>query len=143
ALCPPSATQGLYPCETFGGGLAPWISKVYIDRPDFAAFPMLEGALRKRIDVDLGEGEILFIPSGWWHEVTALSEDYVCSVNRFWKVRPLARLSTAPRAAILYGVNKFPLSWSLAVHRRIQTIVDAVNGHPHAEVHPPHASPPT
>jgi lysine-specific demethylase 8/hypoxia-inducible factor 1-alpha inhibitor (HIF hydroxylase) len=128
SLFPPHATQGLYPFETFGGGLAPWISKVYIDRPDFSVFPLLANALGKRLDISLAEGEILFIPSGWWHEVTALSDDYVCSVNRFWKVRPLSRLSTAPRAAVLYGVNKFPLSWSLAVHRRIQTLVDAFSG---------------
>lgn len=123
SLFPPGATQGLYPFEAFGGGLAPWISKVYIDRPDFLAFPLLAEALRKRMDIDLAEGEILFIPSGWWHEVTALGEDYVCSANRFWKVRPLARLSTAPRAAVLYGVHKFPLAWSLAVHRRIEALL--------------------
>jgi lysine-specific demethylase 8/hypoxia-inducible factor 1-alpha inhibitor (HIF hydroxylase) len=128
SLFPPGATQGLYPFEAFGGGLAPWISKVYIDRPDFSAFPLLADALPRRLDIDLAEGEILFIPSGWWHEVTALGDDYVCSVNRFWKVRPLTRLSTAPRAAVLYGVHKFPLAWSLAVHRRIEALLRTVNG---------------
>jgi Cupin-like domain len=130
SLFPPQATPGLYPFETFGGGLAPWISKVYIDRPDFSAFPLLADALCQRVDINLVEGEILFIPSGWWHEVTALSEDYVCSANRFWKVRPLFRLVSAPRAAVLYGVNKFPLSWSLAVHRRIQTLTHLFSGRP-------------
>lgn len=127
SLFPPSATRGLYPFEAFGNGLAPWISKVYIDNPDFSTFPHLASSLSQRIDLDLREGEVLFIPSGWWHEVTALGEDYVVSVNRFWKVRPLLRLAAAPRAAVLYGVHKFPMSWSLAVHKRIQALLNAVS----------------
>ncbi|HEY9640048.1 MAG TPA: cupin-like domain-containing protein [Coleofasciculaceae cyanobacterium] len=91
ALFPPSQTANLYPFPVYvhlwhGMKVRSWFSQVYPDRPDFAAFPRLRQALNHRYDLVLQQGEVLYIPSGWWHEVTALGDEMVCSVNRFWKV---------------------------------------------------------
>ena len=96
-LFPPSQTSNLYPFPVaihlrHGLKLRSWFSQVYPERPDFQAFPKLKTALQYKQEVLLNRGEILFIPAGWWHEVTALGEEMVCSVNRFWGVSPLSRV---------------------------------------------------
>lgn len=105
SLFPPSVQEGLYPFEMSHGGLTPNFSQVYIDRPDFDRFPRLRAALAERRMVDLAEGETLYMPVGWWHEIEALGNDYICSVNRFWKVDPIWRYREAPQAAYLYGMS--------------------------------------
>ncbi|GAB4382037.1 MAG: hypothetical protein Kow00121_41680 [Elainellaceae cyanobacterium] len=103
-LFPPSQTANLYPYSIFvhlryGLKLRSWFSQVYPDRPDFQAFPKFRQALQYRQEIILNQGEILYIPAGWWHEVTALvnemsdemSDEMVCSVNRFWQVYPTQR----------------------------------------------------
>lgn len=95
-LFPRSQTANLYPYPFYvhlwrGLKLRSWFSRVYPDRPDLEAFPKLKEALQHRYEVVLTSGEILFIPAGWWHEVTALGSEMVCSVNRFWRVYPTHR----------------------------------------------------
>jgi len=95
-LFPPSQLNNLYPFPllkhlTCGLKLRSWFSQVYPDRPDFEAFPHLQEALKYRCEVILQPGEVLYIPAGWWHEVTALGNELVCSVNRFWRVSPPLR----------------------------------------------------
>jgi len=95
-LFPPSQTANLYPYPFYahlrhGLKLRSWFSRVYPDRPDFQAFPKLREAFKHRRDVILNPGEALYIPAGWWHEVTAMGDDMVCSVNRFWRIYPTPR----------------------------------------------------
>lgn len=95
-LFPPSQTANLYPFPFYvhlrhGMKLRSWFSQVYPDRPDFDAFPRLREALRHRYEIILNPGELLYIPAGWWHEVVALGDEMVCSVNRFWRVYPTTR----------------------------------------------------
>lgn len=102
-LFPPSQTGNLYPFPfylhlRYGLKLRSWFSQVYPDRPDFEAFPRLKTALKHKLDIILHPGEVLFIPAGWWHEVTALgsetdreSDAMVCSLNRFWRIYPTRR----------------------------------------------------
>jgi lysine-specific demethylase 8/hypoxia-inducible factor 1-alpha inhibitor (HIF hydroxylase) len=100
-LFPPSQTFNLYPFPfyahlRYGLKLRSWFSRVYPDQPDFAAFPKLRTALQYKYDVTLHPGEMLYIPAGWWHEVTSLDSEVdrdglVCSLNRFWRVFPTAR----------------------------------------------------
>ena len=52
-----------------------------IDNPDLDQFPRF--ALAERYEVFLEEGDIIFIPALWFHNVTAL--DFSISVNVFWK----------------------------------------------------------
>lgn len=65
---------------------------VYPENPDFASFPKLKQALQHKQEVILNQGELLYIPAHWWHEVTALGDEMVCSVNRFWRVYPTSRV---------------------------------------------------
>jgi hypothetical protein len=76
-LFPPSQTFNLYPFPfyahlRYGLKLRSWFSRVYPDQPDFETFPRLRQALQHRSDIILQPGELLYIPAGWWHEVTAL-----------------------------------------------------------------------
>ncbi len=105
SLFPPHVQEGLYPFEMSHGGLTPNFSQVYIDQPDFDKFPLMRSALPERRTLDLAEGETLYMPVGWWHEIEALGNDYICSVNRFWKVDPIWRYSQAPQAGYLYGMS--------------------------------------
>ncbi|MEA5471031.1 cupin-like domain-containing protein [Spirulina sp. 06S082] len=99
-LFPPSQTPNLYPFSIFvhlyrGLEMRSWFSKLYPEQPDFQAFPNYRKALPYKQEVLLAPGEILYIPAGWWHEVSALGntlgDDMVCSINRFWRVYPTLR----------------------------------------------------
>jgi hypothetical protein len=103
-LFPPAATAGLYPFPLTGSPIKPWFSQVDIARPDFRRFPGLEQALKQRLDVKLEVGDALFIPAFWWHEVSAAADDYVCSVNQFWKVEPRWRSLVHGRRALALSV---------------------------------------
>lgn len=95
-LFPPSQTFNLYPFPfyahlRYGLKLRSWFSRVYPDHPDFESFPKLRQALKHKYDITLNPGDVLYIPAGWWHEVTSLGTGMVCSVNRFWRVYPTRR----------------------------------------------------
>lgn len=95
-LFPPAQTYNLYPIPIYkpmryGLTLRPVYSQVYPDRPDLDAFPNFAQAQSHATEIILNPGEILFLPAGWWHEVTSLEGGVVCSVNRFWHVLPLSR----------------------------------------------------
>lgn len=97
ALFPPQELNNLYPFPVsvhlkHGLKLRASYSQVYPDRPDFATFPKLRQALQQRYDLTLRAGEVLYLPAGWWHEVTTVGDEVVCSINRFWHPHPL----TAP-----------------------------------------------
>lgn len=96
-LFPPEQTKNLYAFPTYihlfrGLNMRSWFSQVYPDNPDLEAFPRLERALEHKVEVILEPGEGLFIPSGWWHEVSAVGNDMIVSINRFWNVVPRQRL---------------------------------------------------
>ena len=120
-LFPPSQTYNLYPIPVYkqllyGLKLRPVYSQVYPEKPDFQAFPKFRNALPHAVEVVLKPGEMLFLPAGWWHEVTSLGEGMVCSVNRFWNVFPIARaLATWPKWRAHFGsVLATPhLTWNL------------------------------
>ncbi|MEB3356093.1 MAG: cupin-like domain-containing protein [Synechococcales bacterium] len=95
-LFPPHQTYNLYPIPVYkqlryGLKLRSVYSQVYPQRPDLQTFPRFAGAMPHASEVILQQGEILFLPAGWWHEVTSLGDGVVCSINRFWNVLPPAR----------------------------------------------------
>lgn len=95
-LFPPCQTYNLYPIPVlkqlrYGLQLRAVYSQVYPEHPNFNTFPKFRQALPHRQDGILKRGDILFIPAGWWHEVTGLGDKMVCSVNRFWNVLPVSR----------------------------------------------------
>lgn len=110
ALFPPRHWPDLYPFPATDGGMSWAFSQVKQATPDLKRFPRLAGALEQRIDVDLEEGEILFIPACCAHEITGQpsladgsAADHVLSVNRFWRTDPqLVRPHLPPDAAVSY-----------------------------------------
>lgn len=95
-LFPPSELYNIYPFPIsahlrHGLKLRSTYSQIYPDKPDFETFPRLKEAFQNCYEVILEPGEVLFIPATWWHEVTALGDGMVCSVNRFWNIRPVSR----------------------------------------------------
>jgi len=54
------------------------------DQPDFDQFPLSRGATA--YEAVLQPGEVLFIPSRWWHAVTALDHSITVSYNFFNRV---------------------------------------------------------
>ncbi|TVQ18444.1 MAG: cupin-like domain-containing protein [Leptolyngbya sp. DLM2.Bin15] len=99
-LFPPSQTYNLYPFPLYkqllhGLTLRPVYSQVYPENPDYQAFPKFRQAKQFQQEVILNPGEVLFLPAGWWHEVSSLGDGMVCSVNRFWNVLPPSRALTS------------------------------------------------
>lgn len=95
-LFPPSQTYNLYPFPVYihlryGLKLRCWFSRVSPENPNLQLFPKFEQALQHKSEVILNPGEVMFIPAGWWHDVTALGDEMVCAVNRFWRIYPTNR----------------------------------------------------
>ena len=61
----PGCAELLYP----GGGGSALFSQADVFAPDLEAFPLLERALLLALHVDLGPGDALYLPCGWWHAV--------------------------------------------------------------------------
>jgi len=56
-------------------------SSASLSQPDFASCPALE---RVRVfEVELGPGDVLFLPVGWWHEVLGLSASISLTFTAF------------------------------------------------------------
>ncbi|MBD2539021.1 cupin-like domain-containing protein [Coleofasciculus sp. FACHB-SPT36] len=93
---PPSETYNLYPFPVYihlrhGLKLRSWFSQVDLENPDFKTMPKFKQALQHKCEVILEQGETLYIPAGWWHEVIGLGDEMVCAVNRFWRIYPTSR----------------------------------------------------
>ncbi|HKP64418.1 MAG TPA: cupin-like domain-containing protein [Polyangiales bacterium] len=70
-LYPPGVT-GYYPCPMFSQ--TAHISRVFREGPelDRSKYPRFDES--KGREVILGEGEILYLPAYWWHQVTSLGD---------------------------------------------------------------------
>jgi hypothetical protein len=79
-LLPPEEGPNVYfPWREHPAELLHW-SPVDPDAPDLARFPRYAGV--RPLRVTLHPGEILFVPSGWWHVVRY--REPAISVNHFW-----------------------------------------------------------
>ena len=77
-------------------------SQVSLDAPDVARFPRFRDA--RPIESELGRGELLFIPQGWWHRFVTIEN--AIAVNFFWLTLRLAPALAAARMAwVLSGVR--------------------------------------
>lgn len=87
-LFAPDQISNLYPgpLEPTPGGQV--ISLVDFKNPDFEKFPRFKDALLTAQVADLGPGDVLYIPSMWWHHVESL-EPYNVLVNYWWEDAPL------------------------------------------------------
>jgi hypothetical protein len=122
-LFPPSQTANLYPFPFFRT-IPPWFSQVAMKPADRPCFPGYEIAIKHHLSVRLEQSDVLFIPVGWWHEVTALGDDYVCSVNRFWRVKPAWRNFSSSRSTAIWVLQRLPhrllLMFDAIMHKRGQ-----------------------
>lgn len=82
-LFPPEQLPNLYvgPLEFNISG--PPISMVSLREPDLARFPRFAEALAASQSAELGPGDALYIPFGWWHHVESLTPFNVL-VNYWW-----------------------------------------------------------
>jgi lysine-specific demethylase 8 len=77
-------------------------SQVHVEAPDHGRFPRYQRA--QPIDFEIGPGEMLFIPKGWWHRFETLSP--AIAVNFFWLTLGLApALAVARLAWVASGVR--------------------------------------
>lgn len=84
-LVAPQQSACVYPNSLFDA--VPNGCGVDIEHPDYARFPRLREA--EMLVGELGPGDVIYIPRGWWHHVRTL--DLSISVN-FWWARGVRRL---------------------------------------------------
>lgn len=59
------------------------ISLVDVDAPDLDRYPRFEQALEAAQVAELGPGDVLYIPSLWWHSVASLDQ-FGAMINFWW-----------------------------------------------------------
>jgi ribosomal protein L16 Arg81 hydroxylase len=90
-------------------------SPVDLRNPDYNTFPKLIEA--RIIELELCEGEVLFIPVGWWHDVSAFEMSITVSLtnfifpNHFNFINPMRQLQTAQQGQMHYFMPKDWLDW--------------------------------
>ena len=82
-LFPPEQIGNLHIGPIDFAPAGPCISLVDFANPDHARFPRFRAALEHARVAELGPGDALYIPTGWWHHVVSLD---VCNVlvNYWW-----------------------------------------------------------
>ncbi len=100
-LFPPDQLPNLYcgPLDVTPAGQP--VSLVDFAAPDFARFPGFAEALRHAEVAELGPGDVLYLPSLWWHHAESLDAVGVM-VNTWWREVP--GHMTSPRIALLHAL---------------------------------------
>jgi ribosomal protein L16 Arg81 hydroxylase len=99
-LFAPEETRRLYPYPV--RSLSWHHSPIRVEEPDLERFPAFAGA--QRLEVEIGRGELLFIPKGWWHHFASVEN--AIAINFFWVTKRLAPALALARAAwVLAGVR--------------------------------------
>lgn len=82
-LAPPHHDRFLYAREA---NALLFASPVDPEAPDFDAYPLARQA--SLVDCEVGPGDMLYVPAGWYHQVRALS--FSLSSNRWSRAAPMA-----------------------------------------------------
>lgn len=99
-LFPPEQLPNLYPgpMDVTLAGVP--LSMVPLHRPDFVRYPRFRLALAAAREIEIGPGDGLFIPYGWWHHVESLTSFNVL-VNYWWTD---SAATVSPLPCLLHGV---------------------------------------
>jgi hypothetical protein len=97
-LCPPREIARVYPFPF--GYLGSHISQVNVASPDLTQFPAWADADRALLE--LGPGDMLFIPTYWWHAVWGIDQNM--SINYWWRPRGVNYLQNPRQTARLLGI---------------------------------------
>jgi hypothetical protein len=106
-LCPPREIARVYPFP-FNYAANPYSyaanhqSQVNVLSPDLTRFPAWAHADRALLE--LGPGDMLFIPVYWWHAVWGIEQNM--SINYWWRARP-ANLLQHPRQTAAWTEKRF------------------------------------
>lgn len=86
-LFPPDQIGNLYvgPLDNTLAGQP--ISLVDFDAPDLDAHPRFAEAMAHALVAELGPGDVIYVPSLWWHHVRSL-DDFGALVNFWWRDGP-------------------------------------------------------
>jgi len=100
-LFPPDQYANLYlgPIDNTPAGRA--VSMVDFHAPDFAAHPRFADALATAQVAELEPGDVLFVPSMWWHHVEGLAPFNIL-LNYWWRDTP--RYLGQPQDALNHAI---------------------------------------
>ena len=87
-LIPPNQFENLYvgPIDFTPAGRA--VSMVDLQNPDLDKYPKFAVALEHALTAELSPGDIIYIPSMWWHAVEGL-DDFNVMLNFWWRENPI------------------------------------------------------
>ncbi|KQM86330.1 cupin [Sphingomonas sp. Leaf23] len=100
-LFPPDQVANLYPgpLEPTPGGQV--VSMVDLRAPDLDRYPRFADALGQAQVADLTQGDVLFYPALWWHNVEALDRFNVM-INYWWNDAPA--FADSPMTTLLHAM---------------------------------------
>ena len=83
-LIPPNQFENLYvgPIDFTPAGRA--VSMVDLQNPDLDKYPKFAVALEHALTAELSPGDVIYIPSMWWHAVEGL-DDFNVMLNFWWR----------------------------------------------------------
>jgi ribosomal protein L16 Arg81 hydroxylase len=96
-LCPPREIARVYPYPFTR--VTNHVSQVNVASPDLAQFPAWAHA--DRVLLEIGPGDMLFIPLYWWHAVWGIEENM--SINYWWRSRRVNELQNPRQTARRLG----------------------------------------
>lgn len=87
-LIPPNQFENLYvgPIDFTPAGRA--VSMVDLQNPDLDKYPKFAVALEHALTAELSPGDVIYIPSMWWHAVEGL-DDFNVMLNFWWRENPI------------------------------------------------------
>lgn len=86
-LFPPEQVANLYPGPLDFTPAGQVVSLVDFHAPDFERFPRYREALEAAQVAEMAPGDLLYLPSMWWHQVEGL-DDLNMLVNYWWRSTP-------------------------------------------------------
>lgn len=114
------------------------MSLVDIANPDYSRFPGFRRALRQALYTELEPGDVLYLPSMWWHFVESL-DDFNMLINYWWNDTDVdVELAHASLMFSLLGLHKLPLAQRKAVKSLFDYYVFREHDEPTAHI-PDHA----